>query len=287
MFVGAYAGRKNLRNIGVGDDGKSVVDGPGGRGVFVGRHLAERKDKGEDAVFIVAKVCGKVARLHAAERQRRAVGEAQRINQRRHVPAERHQPRFPAQLHALFGKLFGKLLAVCAPGHENVKIFFLELAGDWHGDLIGGGRAGDGRKSRRCAVHELNAALPHDHVIGGAQPDAVNRVGPDEIFAGLDDFAREKRRHPGVKRVAQIWQPDILGRPLRQQFLGAYAARGGNRPSVLHFFAGKGINHREDNRPYRETRLARPSPFCLLRLVKHRLGARHPSRSPRRSRWRK
>ena len=55
---------------------------------------------------------GKVARLDAAEGKGGAVGEAQGVDQGRHVLAERHQAGLPAQLHALFGQLLGKLLAV-------------------------------------------------------------------------------------------------------------------------------------------------------------------------------
>ena len=130
MFVGTYSRGQYLGNVGIGDNRKPVVYGPGRGGVFIGRDLAESKDKGENAVFIVAKVRGKVAGRHAAERQRGAVGETQRVDERRNVPAKRNEPRCPAELHTLFRKLFGKLLAVCTPRHEHIKVFFLELTGD-------------------------------------------------------------------------------------------------------------------------------------------------------------
>jgi hypothetical protein len=81
-------------------------------------------------------------------------------------------------------------------------------------------RAGDGGKSGGRAIDELDAALAHDDVVGGAQPDAVHGVGADQVFAGLDDLAGEQGRHAGVQRVAEVGQPDLFRRALRQQLFG-------------------------------------------------------------------
>ena len=95
----------------------------------------KREHEGEDAVLVVLQVGGEVAGLDAAEGKGGAVGEAQGVDQGRHVPAERHQPGVPAKLDAFFGQLLGELLAVRAAAHEDVEVLLLQLLGDLDGDL--------------------------------------------------------------------------------------------------------------------------------------------------------
>ena len=111
MFIRADARGQDLRYIGVGDDREAIVDGPRGGGVFVGSHLAQGKDEREYPAFIVAQVRREIAGRNASKRKRRAVGEAQGVNERGDVLAERHKARFPAQLHAFLRQLLRKLLA--------------------------------------------------------------------------------------------------------------------------------------------------------------------------------
>ena len=162
----------------------------------------------------------------------------------RHIAPEGHQAGVPAQLDAFFGQLLGELLAVGAAAHEDVEILLLQLLGDLHGDLIGRGRAGDRGKPGGGAVDKLDAALAHDDIAGRAQPDAVDRLGADQVLAGLDDLAGKQRRHAGIERVAQVGQPDLLRRAGRQQLLGPAQnpAQVGQR---LHLLAGEGIDHRQ------------------------------------------
>ncbi len=175
VLVGADPGGQDLGDVGVGDDRKAVVDGACRHGVLLGVHLAEGEDEGEDPVPVVPEVGPEVAGRDAAEGQRHPVGESERVDQRRHVLAEGHQPGLPAQLHPFLGELFGELPAAGRSRHEDVDVLLLELARDPDRDLVRRRGPGDGGKARRGAVHELDAALADDHVGGGAEPDAAGR----------------------------------------------------------------------------------------------------------------
>ena len=162
--------------------------------------------------LLYLQVAAVVARLHAAEAQRHAVGEAQSVNRRRNLFAERNQAGLPAQLHAGLRQLLGERHAVGVPGDEDVQVLLLQLAGDPHGVLDRRGSADDGGKAGGRAIDELDAALADDHVAGRAQPDAIHRSWADQVLAGFDDLEGEQRRHAGIQRVAQIRQPDIVVR---------------------------------------------------------------------------
>ena len=244
MLVGADAGWQNLRDVRVRDHREAVIDGASGRGIFVRRDFAQREHEGEDAVLVVLQVPFEIARVDAAERQRGAVGEPQCVDCGGDIAAKRHEARFPAELHACFGQLFGELHAVGAAGHEDIEGFLLQLAGDLDGDFLGWRRADDGGKAGRRAIHELDAAFAHDYVVGGSEPDAVHRVRPDNVLARLDDLAGEKCRGACVQRVAEIGEPDLVGRPLRQELLGA-AQDGAHIAQRGHLLAGERVDHRE------------------------------------------
>jgi len=244
VLVGADAGGQNLRNVRVRDHREAVVDGARGGSIFLRRDFAQREHEGEDAVLVVLQVPLEVARLDAAERKRGAVGESQRVDRGGDIAPERHEARLPAELHAGLGQLFGELHAVGATGHEDIKVFLLQFAGDLDGDLLGGRRADDGREAWRRAIHKFDAAFAHDHVVGGAKPDAVHRVRADHVLAGLDDFAGEERCGTGVQRVAEVGKPDLVRRPLREQLLGA-AQDGAHVAQRGNLFAGERIDHRQ------------------------------------------
>ena len=81
-------------------------------------------------------------------------------------PAERHQARVPAHLHAGLGKLLGEGYAAVAAEHEDEEVFFLEFAGDLHGGLDVGGRADNRGETGDRAVDEVDAALAEFDVVG-------------------------------------------------------------------------------------------------------------------------
>ena len=102
-------------------------------------------------------------------------------------------------------------------GHEDVEVFLLQLASDAYGVLHGGRGAYDGGKAGSRTVDEFHAAFADDDVIGCSQPDAVDRIGADEILAGLDDFEGKQSSDARVQRAAQIRQPEVLAGHGRQQ----------------------------------------------------------------------
>ena len=56
--------------------------------------------------------------------------------------------------------------------HEDVEVLFLKFD-DQILAISGGGGAYNGGEPGRGAVNELDASLPEDDIVGGAQPDVV------------------------------------------------------------------------------------------------------------------
>ncbi len=274
MFVCAYARRQYLRYVGIGNDREAIVQRPRGGRVFFQIDLAERKHKREYPVFVIPQIRLVITRLYAAERQRRAARETKGINKRGYVGAERHEARFPSKLHALLGKLRRELPASRGAGHKHVQVFLLQFAHYLHRNFVCRRCAGNRREAGGGPVDKLDAPLAHNHVAGGAEPYTVNRVRPDSIFAHLYDLAREQRRYSRVKRVAQIRQPYIRRRPLRQQFLCA-PKHPSKVAKVFHFFAGKRIYYRHVICRIGKSHLCGFSHF-FYRFIQFRLGARNP-----------
>ncbi|OPZ34934.1 MAG: hypothetical protein BWY96_02964 [Spirochaetes bacterium ADurb.BinA120] len=183
VLVGGYPRGKDLRNGGVGDYREAVVKRSRGCGVFFGVHLAQGEHEGEDAVLVVAQVGLEIARPHSAEGERRAVCEAEGVDERRYILPEGNKPRLPSKLHALLGELLGELPAICPARHEHIEVLLLKLAGNFYRRFVGGRGACYRRKSGRGAVHKLDAALAHYNVARRAQPYPIDRSGPREIPA--------------------------------------------------------------------------------------------------------
>jgi len=83
VLVGADAARQNLRDIGVGDDRETEIDGARGGGVLLVVHLAQRQDKGHHAALIIQKNLARLlqpARPQPAESECGAAGETQSVN---------------------------------------------------------------------------------------------------------------------------------------------------------------------------------------------------------------
>ncbi|MBA7472651.1 hypothetical protein ES707_07983 [subsurface metagenome] len=71
VLIGAYAGRQNLRDVRIGDDGETVIDCAGGGGIPFVCNLAKGHNEGEDSVFVVEQVAPEISRLDASEAKRR------------------------------------------------------------------------------------------------------------------------------------------------------------------------------------------------------------------------
>ena len=69
--------------------------------------------------------------------------------------------------------------------------------------FIFGGASQISEEPRR-AVDEFDAALAHDDIVGRAEPDAFNRIGPDQVFADLNYLAGKECRHTRIQRVPKI-----------------------------------------------------------------------------------
>jgi len=127
---------------------------------------------------------------------------------------------------------------------KTYRFFLLQFRRDLHRELVGWSRAGDRGKARGRAVDKFDAAFAHDDIVGGPEPDALNGIGAHEILAGLDHLAGEQRRHAGVERLAEVGQPHLFGRTLRQELFRPFK----DPPQIgqrLHFLAGERIDDRQ------------------------------------------
>ena len=184
-----------------------------------------------------------IARLHATEGHGRAVGKTQSEDRGRNVRTERHQTSVPADLHARFDQLLGKGRARLVGAHEDVKVLLLIVFGDHLGDFRIGRRADDGGKTGGAAVHELDAALAHDGVVGSTEPDLAVldiaifagqvEIGIFHVADGLDHFFGQNGGHTGIQQMPQIGHVDVaLGLDVgRQKLLAAVAAPVRHRPA--------------------------------------------------------
>ncbi len=112
VLVSGDARRQDFGDDGIGDDGEAKVDGARGRRIFQIVHFAQRQHKREDAIFVVVQNLARHTALHAAKRQRRSGGEAQRVDRAQRVPAKRHRERIVAQFDAFFDQLIDDAAAV-------------------------------------------------------------------------------------------------------------------------------------------------------------------------------
>ena len=81
MFVGTDAGWQYLRDIGVGQGRKSVVDSCGSQSIFVSSDLAQRQHKSKDTVFVVPHIGFEIPRFDSPKGECRPVGKAQCVYQ--------------------------------------------------------------------------------------------------------------------------------------------------------------------------------------------------------------
>ena len=100
MLVGAHAAGQDLGDSRVGHHRKAEIDRPGGQRIFLLVHLAQGQDKGENAVFVVEQVGPAVSGFDPAEGHGHPAGKPEGVHQGRGLGAKRHEPGFPAELHA-------------------------------------------------------------------------------------------------------------------------------------------------------------------------------------------
>ena len=168
VLVGGHAGRQDLRDARVGDDREAEADGAGRGGVLEVVDLAEREHEGEHAVLVVEHDLARVAGVHAAERERRAGGEAEGVDGGDGVDAERHREGVVAELDALFLQLVDDAPPVDVAAEEDEDAAALQLADDLDRDLVALGAADDGAEPGHAAVDELDAPGPQLDVVDRA-----------------------------------------------------------------------------------------------------------------------
>ena len=159
-----------------------------------------------------------------------------------------------------------------APVHvaaqEREDVAALKLAHDLHRDLVGFGRADDGREAGHTPVHQLDAPRPELDIIDRAVQVAVQSVvRPAVIRAGegraarqletgqrlwleavhitdrFDRLGSQQGRHAAVQRFAQVGGP-VAGRGDRVQQAACVFQHRPELAQRLHFPAG----HAQDQR---------------------------------------
>ena len=80
VLVRGDTGGQDLRDAGIGDDGEAVVDRTCRGRVLQIVHFAQRQHERKDALPVVEQDVLGLAALHTAEGERRAGGEAQRVD---------------------------------------------------------------------------------------------------------------------------------------------------------------------------------------------------------------
>ena len=210
VLVGGDAGRQDLRDARVGDHREAVVDGAGGGGVLQVVDLAQGQHEGEHAVLVVEQDLARLAAVHAAEGEGRAGGEAQGVDGRDGVGAERHDVGVVAHLDALFDQLVDDAAAVDVAGEEDQDAAALQLAHDLDGHLVALGAADDGAEPGHAAVDQLDAPGAQLDVVDGAVE--LHLVAVQHEVAGAEALAcsasrrtaRSAARRPRAKRTASM-----------------------------------------------------------------------------------
>ena len=151
VLVSGDARRQDFGDDGIGDDGEAKVDGARRRRVFQIVHFAEREHEREHAILVVVQNLARHAALHAAKRQRRSGGEAQRVDRAQRVGAERHGERIVTEFDAFFLQLMDDAAAVDVAREEREDAAALQLPNDLHGDFVRSWRTRRWPRNRACA----------------------------------------------------------------------------------------------------------------------------------------
>ncbi len=214
VLVSANAAGQDLRDIGVGDHREAEVDGPGGSGVFLVVHLAQRQDEGEHAALVVEQdLAGflEAARLEPAKGERGAASEAQGMHDGRRIRPVGDQERFPVHLHSAPVELPGHGFAAAVGPHENQQVALLQVARQSLGGLAIGQRAHAGCESGHAAIHQLDALLAQDAIGRRPQPIIERQWNAAQRFEGLHGLLRHQGGRAGIQGAPQIGQPKPLG----------------------------------------------------------------------------
>ncbi|MEJ2561680.1 MAG: hypothetical protein P8Z42_03225 [Anaerolineales bacterium] len=236
-FTDRDPGGQNFGNHRIGDDGKSVGDRPGGRGIFKIVDLAQGQHEGENAELVVQQDVAPLAAFHAPESERGSSGETQRVDRPDGVAAEGNDIRVVSHLHIFFHQLVDDRTSVDVAYEKGENVSLLEFANDGDGGCVGVRRASDGCEAGHAPVHQLDAP--------GAQLDIVDRpvemsvsVGPGTVVSSVwaregrrsgqresgiglrllamneadtfDDLFGKQRGHTGVQRLAEIRRPKLF-----------------------------------------------------------------------------
>ncbi len=268
VLVGGDAGGQDLRDARVGDGREAEADGAGGGRVLEVVDLAQREHEGEHAVLVVEHDLARVAGVHAAERERRAGGEPERVDRRDGVHSERHGEGVVAELDALFLQLVDDAAPVDVAAEEDQDAAALQLAHDLDRDLVALGAADDGAEPGHAAVHELDAPGPQLDVVdravelhlvavhaevgaGEALAVSAGMVELDDLRLGAASEAHALHRLLGeqggdaaVQGLTEVRQPHLVPGDRMQQALRLLDHLR-EVAELLYLLTGERVDHRQ------------------------------------------
>jgi hypothetical protein len=180
--------------------------------------------EGEHLVLGVFEDLFEVPALHTAKGDARAGRPVEGIECVLNLGAERHEPRVPAELHALPEELLGHAVAVHIAAHECQNVLLLKVPGDLESLLVAVRRADDADITRHGAVHKLHAQVAEDSVgdeaiVGKTDRIILHRLLPIDVSDRHDDLLGKECRHTCVERLAQIGLIEMVFRRVRQERL--------------------------------------------------------------------
>ena len=185
-------------------------DGGGSDGIPVIGDGSEGNTKGKNPVSAVFETIDEIALLVATKGQSASNGPIEHVYAGVGVTSDGYDIGAPAHFHALFGELIEHALAVPIGDKESEDAAFLQFADGTDGNLITGRGAEDGGKAWHTAIDELNTQLTQDGV-GHEALETVFDLFTVKIANSTGDFASQESGGTGVKAIAQIGQPKVLG----------------------------------------------------------------------------
>src|SRR4030042_628540 len=191
MFIGADAGRQDLGNIGVGNNGEAHVYRTSAGGIFKVVNLSEGEPEGKYPVLAVFEALSRLARFQAAEGHCRSNCPIQGIDAADRVPAVRYDVGIPSHFDFFFSKLVDNAPAVGRRTCKHHDAPFLEIANYRDSGFIVRRCSKNGGQPGHPAVHKLNAECTKDSVCEKSVAAGL-RLFIIEVTQGGDDFLGKK-----------------------------------------------------------------------------------------------
>ncbi len=134
--------------------------------------------------------------------------------------AVRHQEGVPIHLDVLLSELLGDASAAGVASHEHENVAFLQSPDQIYCFLVGRCGPHDCCEAWHTAVDELYALESQYGVVGKAEPYPICRIRTVNIFQNFDCLFGKQRCRACVQCVAQVGEPQVLGRHGGQQLVG-------------------------------------------------------------------